>query len=206
MMRFKNLSCAPLFKRGANKDANLFHRRRVFALLSVFLLLSVGFNNVAEAYEKMVFGVVEKVTILPEKVKISAKLDTGAKTSSLGVTDMKIVTEDNHKWVYFAVNTKNQGKVYFKRKLEGYAKIKTRQQEQDSSDLTKDYISRPVVLMDVRLGERQALISVNLANRQNFLYTFLLGRAALTQLGGIIDPSQYFTQKSTKLSSKSSQN
>lgn len=175
--------------------------KKIFMLLSIFLLLAIGFCNIAEAYEKMVFGVIEKVTFLPEKVKISAKLDTGAKTSSLGVTDMKIVMEDNHKWVYFAVNTKKQGKVYFKRKLEGYAKIKIRQPETDSSISSKDYISRPVVLMDVRLGDRQALVSVNLANRQNFLYTFLLGRGAITQLGGVIDPSQYFTQqKKSKIS------
>ncbi len=164
----------------------------------VFLLLIIAsFCHTAEAYQKMVFGVIEKVTILPEKVKISAKLDTGAKTSSLGVTDMKIVTENNHKWVYFAVNTKKQGKVFFKRKLEGYTKIKIRQSEQENNVSGKDYVSRPVILMEVRLGDRQALVLVNLANRQNFLYTFLLGRDAITQLGGVIDPSQYFTQKTT---------
>lgn len=170
----------------------------VFGLLSFFLLLTVGFYNIAEAQEKMVFGVVERVLFLPENVKVSAKLDTGAKTSSLGVTDMKIVTEDHHKWVYFAVNVKKMDKVYFKRKLEGYSKIKIRQSEKDAGLSTKDYITRPVVLMDIRLGDRQSLVSVNLANRQNFLYTFLLGRDAITQLGGVIDPAQHYTQKTLK--------
>ncbi len=194
-MKDKYFSCSP-FQRGFV----------VFWLLSFFLLLTVGFNKVAEAEKKMVFGVVEKVLFLPENVKVSAKLDTGAKTSSLGVTDMKIVTEDHHKWVYFAVNIKKEGKVHFKRKLEGYTKIKIRQSEQDAGLSSKDYVSRPVVLMEIRLGDRQSLVSVNLANRQNFVYTFLLGRDAITQLGGVIDPAQHYTQKTVQKKPKMEQN
>ena len=78
--------------------------------------------------------------------------------------------------------------------MEGYTKIKARQHEEVTLP-GKDYISRPVVLMEIRLGDRQALVSVNLSNRENFLYTFLLGRDAIMQLGGIIDPTQRFTQK-----------
>lgn len=146
----------------------------------------------------MVLGVVEKINLLPENVRISAKLDTGAKTSSLGVTDMTIVEESHEKWVHFAVNTKKNGKIYFKRKLEGYTKIKIREPEKNMHASSKDYVSRPVVYMEVRLGDKQELISVNLANRQNFIYTFLLGRDAIKQLGGIIDPSQRFTLKRSK--------
>lgn len=198
MKKSKYFSCGPL----------LFQKKGgfvLFGLLGFFLLLTVGFS-IAEAQEKMVFGVVEKVLILPENVKVSAKLDTGAKTSSLGVTDMKIVTEDHHKWIYFAVNIKKQGKVYFKRKLEGYTKIKSRPSEHDNNVSEKDYVTRPVVLMEIRLGDRQSLVSVNLANRQNFLYTFLLGREAITQLGGIIDPAQRYTQKTPKKKIKLDQN
>jgi hypothetical protein len=196
MIRCKYFSCSPLL---IQKKGGFV----AFGLLSFFLLLTVGFYSIAEAKEKMVFGVVERVLFLPENVKVSAKLDTGAKTSSLGVTDMKIVTEDHHKWVYFAVNVKKMDKVYFKRKLEGYSKIKIRQSEKDAGLSTKDYISRPVVLMEIRLGDRQSLVSVNLANRQNFVYTFLLGRDAITQLGGIIDPAQHYTQKTLKKKTKS---
>jgi hypothetical protein len=185
-MKYKCFSCTPV----SGIVSKLF--------ISFFLLLTLSLSSIAEAEEKMVFGVIERVTFLPEKVSISAKLDTGAKTSSLGVTDMRIVTEEHHKWVYFAVNTKKKGKVYFKRKLEGYTKIKIRQPEQQMGLSEHDYISRPVVLMEIRLGDRQALVSVNLANRQNFLYTFLLGRDAITQLGGVIDPAQHFTQRTTK--------
>ena len=190
MIQCKYFSCSPL----------LLQKKRgvvLFGFLS-FLLITVGFYSIAEAEEKMVFGVVEKVLFLPENVKVSAKLDTGAKTSSLGVTDMKIVTEDHHKWVYFSVNIKKIGKVHFKRRLEGYSKIKIRQSEQDAGVTIKGYFARPVVLMEIRLGDRQSLVSVNLANRQNFIYTFLIGRDAITQLGGIIDPTQHYTQKTLK--------
>lgn len=163
--------------------------RASFFCLLVFGLLTA---YIAEAYEKMVFGVIEKITLLPEDVTLSAKLDTGAKTSSLGVVEMKTTEEDHVKLIHFAVNTK-KGKVYFTKKLEGYQKIKIRQPEKKVDPLQRGYMTRPLVFMEVRLGDRQAVIPVNLANRKNFIYPFLLGRDAITKLGGIIDPSQKFT-------------
>lgn len=166
-------------------------------------LLFLGFfiltAYVAEAYEKMVFGVVEKITFIPENVTLSAKLDTGAKTSSLGIVEIKIEEDGNEKMVHFSVNTK-KGLVYFTKKLEGYKRIKIRQPEKKIDPHQRGYMTRPVVLMEVRLGDRQQVIPVNLANRKNFLYPFLLGRDAITQLGGIIDPAKAFTtqKKSTQ--------
>lgn len=165
----------------------------IFFLLGFWILTA----HFAEAYEKMVFGVVEKITFIPEDVTLSAKLDTGAKTSSLGVIEMKIIEENHQKWIHFAVNTK-KGKIFFTKKLEGYKKIKIRQPEKKIDPLHRGYVSRPVVFMEVRLGDRQQLIAVNLANRKNFIYPFLLGRDAINQLGGIIDPSQRFTIKKQK--------
>ena len=169
--------------------------RAVKPLLFICFFLLIA--HFAEAYEKMVFGVVEKITFIPENVTVSAKLDTGAKTSSLGVVEMKIQEENKEKWVHFAVNTK-KGVVYFTKKLEGYKKIKIRHAEKKINKLDRGYVSRPVVLMEVQLGDRRQVIEVNLANRKNFIYPFLLGRVAIAQLGGIIDPSQRFTAKKIK--------
>lgn len=173
-------------------------------LFTIFLLI-VGITTGYTRTNKMVFGVVEKITFIPENVTLSAKLDTGAKTSSLGIIEMKIVEEDhgkgNEKWVHFTVNTKKKGKIYFAKKLEGYTKIKIRQPEKKIDPHERGYFSRPVVLMEIRLGDKQQLIPVNLANRKNFIYPFLLGRDAITQLGGIIDPSQRFIAKKVKISS-----
>lgn len=171
----------------------------VFWLFVTFVV--AGFVvNVAGANEKMIVGVVEKITFLPENVRLSAKLDTGAKTSSLGVSEMHIVDENGQKWVDFIVQTKKQ-QFHFHKKLEKYVKIKMRHDEQgaeisdENNGDNKDYITRPVVQMDVRIGERSQLINVNLANRQNFNYTFLLGRDAIAELGFVIDPALRYTLK-----------
>lgn len=167
--------------------------KTVRALLFCFMLLFIA--GFAEAYEKMVIGVIEKVTFMPEKVTLSAKLDTGAKSSSLGVTDMKIFEKDHEQWVHFVVHTKSNH-FYFERKLEGYVKIKARHSENKISESDaphKSYISRPVVLMNIKLGDREEAVYVNLANRKNFIYPFLLGRDAIIKLGQIIDPTQKFT-------------
>lgn len=170
-------------------------RRKLFLfLLFVGLLFAAGF---VEAYEKMVFGVVEKVTLLPEKITLSARLDTGAKSSSLDAHHVHVVEENHKKWVLFIVETK-KGPIEFKKPLERYVKIKVRHAEKKAKGVEISSISRPVVLMDVKMGDRQHVIEVNLTNRSRFIYPFLLGREAIKQLGGIIDPSQRYLLKKQK--------
>lgn len=168
-------------------------------LFASFLLLTANF---LEADDKMLLGVVERVVFMPENITLSAKLDTGAKSSSLNATDIQITEENHQQWVSFLVTSK-KGQFHFKKPLEGYVKIKVRHAEKTMGDLSDDFVSRPVVLMEIRLGERQQLIEVNLENRNNFIYPFLLGRDAITQLGGVVDPSQRYTIKRLKLQKQS---
>lgn len=175
-------------------DVKNIQTKRAVVLFWLLLLVSFWTANVAEADEKMLFGVVEKVTFIPEEVTLSAKLDTGAKTSSLGVSEMKIEEKNGEKWIHFKVNTK-KGPISFFKKLAGYKKIKIREAEKKIDIHDRGYITRPYVMMEVRLANRQELISVNLANRKNFIYPFLLGRDAIAQFGGVIDPAQRFAAK-----------
>jgi len=167
-------------------------------VLGLLALVTAGF---AEAYEKMVFGVVEKVTLLPENIVLSSKLDTGAKTSSLGAVDIKAVEENGEKWIEFTVKAKKD-EFRLRKKLIGYARIKIRDVERIFGGFKKTYVSRPVVLMKVKLGDREALIKVNLTDRHHFNYPFLLGRDAIAALGGIVDPAKAFVVGKSKASSK----
>ena len=83
-----------------------------------------------------------------------------------------------------------KGKVlHFEEPLVRHVAIKSRAEEKRG----KAFTERPVVLMPITLGKQQHTIEVNLANRKNFLYPFLLGRDGIIQFSGIIDPALTFT-------------
>ena len=65
---------------------------RITGFIFSFSLIVVQLIGVSDALssgkDKQVVGWVEYVTILPENIKIKAKLDTGARTSSLNAVNM----------------------------------------------------------------------------------------------------------------------
>ena len=154
--------------------------------------------NLADAMmsKKKVYGYIQQVRVLPEKVLLTAKMDTGASLASLGVSQMKTMKIEGKTWISFLVHTK-KGPILFKKKLYKYARIKLRASEQGVH--AKKYVIRPVVLMRIRLGSEEHIIRVNLADRKNFVYVLLLGREAITRFNGFIDPRK----KLTKITKKS---
>ena len=53
---------------------------------------------------------------------------------------------------------------------------------------------RPVVLMNIRLGNKTRTIRVNLTNRKHFIYPMLLGREAILAFDGVVDPNLKYTR------------
>lgn len=75
-------------------------------------------------------------------------------------------------------------------------KIKVRSSETNPGLLRTTPIKRPVVLLNIKLGDKVRTIKVNLTNRKRFLYPLLLGRDAIIDFNGAIDPALTFTTKS----------
>ena len=133
-----------------------------------------------------VYGYVEKVLVGEEKLRVKAKLDTGAGTSSLHAVDMIEFERDGKKWMRFHMeNPKTRELIRFERKLKRYAKVK---QHEGESQI------RPVILMEVMLGETYIQREFSLTNRDNFLYPVLLGRNFLNGIA-LVDASQAFLAK-----------
>jgi len=131
-------------------------------------------------------GWIENVTIFPGGLKLIAKLDTGARTSSVDVSEYDIFSRDGRQWVRFRVASRNGASVRFERPVVRIARIRR------SGSKT---VQRPVVMLGVCLGARYRDIEVNLAKRSHLSYAMLLGRSSIQEIA--VDPSRKFMADTT---------
>ena len=169
---------------------------RFFAF--VFFSWSLLAGNVMANNEKIIFGFIEKATLVDKDLTLSAKLDTGAKSASLNATKINQIEVEGKPYLNFTVPSK-EGDIQFKCEYVGDVNIKIRAGEAQTSLLLRKSIQRPVVLMRIRLGMKERVIRVNLTNRKRFIYPLLLGREAIIAFDGLIDPSLKYTFKIDKV-------
>ncbi len=172
-----------------------YHSKLCFLLCSLFC--SVGANAATH-----VFGRVEYVQLASHDELLKAKLDTGAKLSSLSATNMEPFKKDGEDWLrYDLIDKKTNSKLHFVRRVLRYSTVKNRAgQNADGGDgkLTQQ---RPVVAMRVCLLNQSERIEVSLVDRSDFLYPLLLGRDAIIEFDGMVDPDTKFTGRPQCLAS-----
>ncbi len=132
------------------------------ALLSVVLLSTLSMP--AEPSEKITVGAVEEIVLLPWGVKLPARIDTGATTSSLDVCDIKV----DGKYVNFSLADRCGGHKV-RRPLLGWKEVHTSEGSE----------RRPIVMMEICLGSRIINAHVTLNDRSQMEYPFLVGRKTL---------------------------
>ena len=169
---------------------------RFFVLL--FLLGSLLAGHAMANNEKIIYGYIEKATLVSNDLTLSAKLDTGAKSASLNATHINEIEVEGKPYLSFVVPSK-EGDILFKCEYIGEVNSKIRAGETPKNPLLRKSIQRPVVLMRIKLGEKEKVIRVNLTNRKRFIYPLLLGREAIIAFDGIIDPSLKYTFKVEKM-------
>ena len=130
----------------------------------LFLLLT----ETSEAKE--IIGRLERVSISRAELILDAKIDTGAKNSSLNATNYHLSRKEGEIWVKFDV-TNPQGKtVTLEKPVVRFVKIKRKEANTQQ---------RPAILLDICLGKVVKEVEVNLVNRSNFDYQMLIGRSLL---------------------------
>lgn len=162
---------------------------RLLVLLFSLLFPMISGSNVNS---KTVYGYIQKATIVDQNITFSAKLDTGARSSSLHAVHIVKIKKNGKMFVQFDIPHENK-LTTITREYFGSVKIKPRA-------LEAEHISRPVIWMKIRLGEKEQLIRLNLTDRGNFTYPLLLGRQAIVAFNGIVDPSAKFTIDSESVS------
>jgi hypothetical protein len=116
---------------------------------------------------------------------IKAKLDTGARSSSLHVEAIEEFERDGAVWVRFALDAKTRSG---RRARWLEAPLSDRRKVTDSGGRSE---LRPFIRTCIRLGGDRFDIETNLTNRHGMMFPMLLGRTALA--GRIIvDPARSF--------------
>ena len=117
---------------------------------------------------KVIIGWREWITIPQLDIRLKAKIDTGAKSSSLDVANIERVGDDVH---YTIRLSRKMNKT-----LDLVSPIHRTTKVKSSNGLSNE---RYFVLMTIIMGGIEKEIEVSLACRKNMLHRMLLGREAL---------------------------
>ncbi len=121
--------------------------------------------------KQLVVGWVERVKIYPGEFVLKARIDTGAKSSSINAPHATTFQKNGETWVRFELSgPKGKETVLVEKKVERRVKIKRK------GGPPKE---RVVIRLAVCLGNLFREIEVNLADRRGFNYPVLIGRLDL---------------------------
>lgn len=140
-----------------------------------FLLLFLNLWSIPSSYsqllkEKVLIGRIEWVSLPELKVKQKARIDTGAKTTSLHAVNIEEVEQRGELFVKFQT-TDGNGKI-----VEVVRKVDTTQKVSNTSGVvTKRY----VIKEKIKIGTIEREVLVNLNDRSKMDYKFLVGRNLL---------------------------
>ncbi|GID06357.1 ATP-dependent zinc protease [Pseudomonas sp. 008] len=124
---------------------------------------------------------------------LKAKMDTGALTASLSAKDIETFTRDGDEWVRFRLATKGASNKVYEHKVARISKIKNRADEEDEDKAVSEVTKRPVVDLELCLGNVKRTVEVNLTDRSSFNYPLLIGAKALREFGAAVNPARRFT-------------
>jgi hypothetical protein len=133
--------------------------------LAFLSLLLVGTKG-AYAGDKMIVGEVEDVILLPWGIKLPARIDTGASTSSLDARDLKV-----------------EGGIADFKLSQKYGGLQLRLPIVDWLTIRSSEASeqRPIVEVEFCIGSKRVRTRVNLNDRSTVRYPVLIGRNALKE-------------------------
>lgn len=152
------------------------------AALFAAMVVSVG---PAWADDRKTIGYVERVLLYPGEVLFLAKIDTGAKTSSVDVDELTEFSRDGKTWVRFTMVNRKQQKVTLERPVVRMSKVRR--------SGTKKQV-RYVVNVGLCLGDYYKEAEVGLTDREGLNYRMLIGRLFLGNKF-LIDPSAFSRTK-----------
>ena len=159
--------------------------KSVLALLSVLALPVM-------AAEPTLYGRYEYIKLPEIGETLQAKMDTGALTASLSAKNIELFTRDGEEWVRFVLATKGASSKVYEHKVARISKIKSRADEDEDKDEPVS-AKRPVVDLEMCLGDVKRTVEVNLTDRSSFNYPLLIGAKALREFGAAVNPASSYT-------------
>jgi len=143
----------------------------------------------AQTDTRTILGGVENVYLDPPGLEFSARIDTGAQTSSLNAIDVVEFERDGKPFVRFSIIHPQTGEmIELTRRLRRYVRVKERGDRESQR--------RPVVKMRVVLADIDEQINFTLVDRGRLKHQVLIGRNLLRDLA-IVDVSKKYTTVKT---------
>jgi hypothetical protein len=170
----RQLPCAAYLQ-----EVRMKHTTQLIVTLLLGLTLSTGSSA------KETVGWVERVRISPGKLILKAKIDTGAKTSSLNCECKNVIKRDGEDWLRFSVMNDKGKRVWLERKVVRISKVKRH---------FGDVQERPVIKLGICLGNTFRETEVNVVDRSGLNYQMLIGRAFLAE-HFTVDPGETYISK-----------
>ena len=139
-------------------------------------------KGVSKLDGKLVLGEVENIFIQPPGIKMRARIDTGADTSSIDARDVEEFERDGQKWVKFTlIDRKDNTSHTIETKVSRYVNIV-------QSSLPDGYDRRIVVKLKLAIGDFSDLNEFTLTNREHMNFPLLIGRNVLKDIA-VVDVS-----------------
>ncbi len=154
----------------------------VSAAAAIIAAVSSSFADNAAA-EAKILGWVEWALVSKQRVRMRAKLDTGAQSSSINAEDIERFRRDGRDWVRFAIRGRDDQSKRFELPVHRWVRIR-----RAGARTTR----RAVVLLGICVGTRYRMAQVNLASRTRMNYALLIGRRFMAN-EILVDPSRRYT-------------
>lgn len=133
---------------------------------------------------RMLLGELEHVWLEPPGISLTARIDTGAESSSVNAMNLVEFERDGDDWVRFEWLIEGETTA-IERPIERYVRVV----QQADPDGTR----RPVVSLRLRIGDTEDDFDFSLADRSHLDHQLNLGRNFLTDLA-VVDVSRQFIQ------------
>lgn len=125
-----------------------------------------------ETSPKLVVGALEEIWLPDLEFALTARIDTGAETSSLDARNIELFERDGRRWVRFEINNPGTGQPEsLERRLRRTVGI----HQPGMAESTR----RPVVRMGVVIGRSNQTAEFTLSDRSHLGYQVLIGRNVL---------------------------
>ena len=157
----------------------------MYQLKLSLLVICLSLATTSVSATKETVGWVEKVRIHPGGIDLKAKIDSGARTSSLHCDCAKPVKRNGEEWIVFTVTNHKGDQIRLERRVEKISKVK-----RHFGKIQRRY----VISLGICLGKTYKETPVNLVDRSSMNYQLLIGRRFLKDIY-IIDPALTFVSK-----------
>lgn len=151
---------------------------------------SVDANGKSDLSQKQIVGEIEQAYLAELGLTLKARIDTGATTSSIDARNIQAFERDGEQWVRFNILNPDTNQMVQFEKIR-VRKVKINQANSDTPE------TRPVVEMQIAIGEVSQLAEFTLSNRSHLDYQLLVGRNILRDVM-IVDVSQSLIAPLTK--------